>query len=167
MKLGWWVALVALVALGQAACMQMRTRVTATGPWHPPKPPGCSFQMMTALPAANYTEIGVIDVTDNATRIIGRFQHQIAVDVCKLGGDAALAQANGFGYYIKATVLKYVAPPPPVGAMPPPPAHAAATPLAPPPPPIENTAGCHYDTQCKGDRICVEGRCTEPAPAPP
>jgi len=23
-------------------------------------------------------------------------------------------------------------------------------------------AGCHYDTQCKGDRLCREGRCSDP-----
>ncbi len=34
------------------------------------------------------------------------------------------------------------------------------------------SGGCHYDTQCKGDRICVHGECTSPpekktqAPAP-
>lgn len=27
--------------------------------------------------------------------------------------------------------------------------------------------GCEYDTQCKGDRICENGKCTAPAPAAP
>jgi hypothetical protein len=26
-------------------------------------------------------------------------------------------------------------------------------------------AGCAYDTQCKGDRICEDGRCVSPTPA--
>lgn len=26
-------------------------------------------------------------------------------------------------------------------------------------------AGCNFDTQCKGERICVKGECVEPAPA--
>jgi hypothetical protein len=26
--------------------------------------------------------------------------------------------------------------------------------------------GCSYDTQCKGDRICVQGQCVSPPPPP-
>ncbi len=43
-------------------------------------------------------------------------------------------------------------------------APAAAGPASPAVP----TAGCSRDTDCKGDRICVQGACAEPAPkAPP
>ncbi len=43
----------------------------------------------------------------------------------------------------------------------------AATPNA-EPQPTSAPLGCQYDTQCKGDRICHEGRCVDPdrAPAP-
>ena len=27
-------------------------------------------------------------------------------------------------------------------------------------------AGCHFDTQCKGDRICVKGECVSPPAGP-
>src|SRR5690349_11397999 len=37
---------------------------------------------------------------------------------------------------------------------------AAPPPVAPPPAP---TTGCQYDTQCKGERICVQGACVNPA----
>jgi hypothetical protein len=40
-----------------------------------------------------------------------------------------------------------------------PPTVAVAATLAPPP-------GCAKDTDCKGDRICQEGRCTDPARRP-
>jgi hypothetical protein len=26
-------------------------------------------------------------------------------------------------------------------------------------------AGCQYDTQCKGDRVCMKGQCVDPAPS--
>jgi hypothetical protein len=29
-----------------------------------------------------------------------------------------------------------------------------------------NQGGCRYDTQCKGDRICVKGTCVSPSPRP-
>lgn len=28
------------------------------------------------------------------------------------------------------------------------------------------TGGCEYDTQCKGDRVCVDRQCVDPAPKP-
>jgi len=60
------------------------------------------------------------------------------------GGDAAIAYANGYGYYIKATVLKGTGRPAPVSLT-----------SAP-------SGGCTYDTQCKGDRVCVAGACVDP-----
>lgn len=38
----------------------------------------------------------------------------------------------------------------------------SAAPAAP-----DQTAGCRYDTQCKGDRVCVKGECVAPDRAPP
>lgn len=43
---------------------------------------------------------------------------------------------------------------------------AVADPPAAPPAPAVDSGGCKYDTQCKGDRICVEGACVDPAGAP-
>jgi hypothetical protein len=50
---------------------------------------------------------------------------------------------------------------------PPAPPAAPATPPAVPaePAPAPAPQGCQYDTQCKGDRLCVEGQCVDP-PAP-
>jgi hypothetical protein len=49
----------------------------------------------------------------------------------------------------------------PAPADPPIAAAAATAPIAATPP------GCQYDTQCKGERICVEGRCTAPPASAP
>lgn len=51
---------------------------------------------------------------------------------------------------------------------------AAATTAAPAPTPAPvsataaapATGGCEYDTQCKGDRVCVNRQCVDPAPTP-
>ena len=42
---------------------------------------------------------------------------------------------------------------------------AAARAPAPPfsEPKSSTTDGCHYDTQCKGDRVCQEGQCVGPS----
>ena len=57
-----------------------------------------------------------------------------------------------------------VAPPPEPDAAPPsaPPIAEAAEPPPPGAAPSTPLAGCQYDNQCKGDRICVNGHCTDP-----
>ena len=44
-----------------------------------------------------------------------------------------------------------------------------AAPAAPafPARPIPNAGGCQYDTQCKGDRICLNGQCVDRPPTSP
>jgi hypothetical protein len=81
--------------------------------------------------------------------------------VCKAGGDGAIAFANGYGMWIKATVIKRtgVAAAPAPAAAPVASAPAAAIPAA---ASGAEHSGCSYDTQCKGDRICEAGRCVSP-----
>ena len=44
--------------------------------------------------------------------------------------------------------------------------HLAAKPAAVAPPPAA-APGCSFDTQCKGDRVCVHGECVTPPSAAP
>ena len=107
--------------------------------------------MFTTPPEGAWTEVGVIDPAAGHTRL-DRFEKAIAKHVCEAGGDAALVWMNGYGQYIKATVLVAVAPPPQA---------QAPAPVAPVPAPAAQ--GCQYDNQCKGERICVQGACVVPA----
>jgi hypothetical protein len=50
----------------------------------------------------------------------------------------------------------------PAPSRPPPVPTIVVAPPPPPPPPPSPTAGCTKDTDCKGDRICVDGSCTDP-----
>lgn len=140
-----------MVACGPSA------RYTHTGQRHQPKEEDCPIQVFTALPSPEYAEIGVIDVNQFPPTDIQRFKKMATPHVCKAGGDAVLAFANGNGLYIKGTVLKRVAiygpaqPPPPVVVAPPVPGEGGGP------------GGCQYDTQCKGDRVCVDGKCIEPS----
>lgn len=138
-----FVALVAVVAL--AACGT--TQVTATGPSAPSQGGPCDFRLLTALPSGGYVEMGVVetqlgDYGSNAFSTLADFKKEIAPQVCRAGGDMAVAHANGAGIYVRATILK---------------ASGAASSTPPP------AAGCQLDTQCRGQRVCVKGECTDPS----
>jgi len=148
-------------AFGWVSCVLFlgclsRLAATATGPAQPPRPEGCDFEILTTAPPSGFIEIGTIDVVvegDDGTSNLATFKKHIAPQVCHLGGDAALALASGGSYhYLKATVLKRSEGATPVGA-----ATSAA----------DDKHGCEYDTQCKGDRVCIGGSCQEPAPTAP
>ncbi len=131
----------------------VQTSLTRTGPRMPPRPENCEFEMLTGAPAGSYVELGTLDLTAGATTNLGEFRSGIRPQVCRAGGDAAIGIANGNGIYIKATVLKRVDGPT-AGA----PMAGAGMPPAQPP----AASGCSFDTQCKGDRVCVQGACVDP-----
>jgi len=149
-RLRWWIA---LGCVGLAGCGV--PTMTPTGPVQPPRPENCNFQILTTLPADVYAEIAVIDIQAGGYYYTdtGAFKEQIRSYVCKAGGDAALAYANGNGQYIKATVLKLQ------------PKAAPASKSKDTAGADETAGGCKFDTQCKGDRICTEGKCVAPPAA--
>ena len=139
-------------ALSLIACGA--TSVTMTGPTVPPRGDHCKFRVLTTTPAAPFDEIGVIDVQPGAYgadvyRDLSEFKEHIEPYVCQAGGDAAIALANGYGMYIKATIIKV---------------HGASPSRTVPPPPLpaSSLGGCQYDTQCKGERVCRDGECADP-----
>ncbi len=113
--------------------------------------------MYTVPPNKGFVEIGTVDVSQGSSEITSQitdFKRQIRPLVCAAGGDAAIAFANNQGLYIRATILKRE----PVSE----PSAASAS--------AAQELDCHYDTQCKGDRLCEGGRCVSPvvsAPAAP
>lgn len=113
-----------------------------------PREANCDFAILTAYPEG-HAEVASIDVEAYGATVFTRladFQEHIRPYVCEAGGDAAVALANGYGVYIKATVLKRL--PSRVGS----PASLRAAP----------SSGCQHDSQCKGDRVCEAGRCVSP-----
>lgn len=163
-----YVAALAVLALGLGPNCGSTKMTTTTGNKYEPREPTCAFKLVTTLPEGKWEEIAIIDVNPggyghNVFRELEDFQEEIRPKVCEAGGDIALATANGYGMWIKATVLKKGEPTAPADAPAPVEPAASAVAQAPPAAPI----GCGYDTQCKGDRICVEGACVDPKPAPP
>jgi hypothetical protein len=117
---------------------------TAAGPPQAPHPENCDFPILTSTPASGFVEIGTIDF-DGLRRTAQGFKYRIQSDVCAAGGDAVVAMINGKGDYIKATVLKRIE------------ANKVDQSGA-----QSESAGCHFDAQCKGERLCVRGECVDP-----
>jgi len=141
------------------------TNMTPTGPKQESREANCEFQIFTTQPTG-FAEIAAVDVKPggyghNVFTDIADFKEEIRPSVCQAGGDAAIAYANGYGMYIKATILKRLEP-----------GEGAAAPTAEAAPAA--SGGCQFDTQCKGERVCVKGECVDqpsaaaaaPAPAP-
>jgi len=148
-----WSVLLALAGCGGSIS------VSRSGPRQAARPEDCPYRMYTVPPSKGFTEIGVVDVSrgsGEAASEITEFKRQIRPFVCAAGGDAAIAFANNQGLYLRATILKRD-----------PSSEALAVNAA-----VTGDLDCHYDTQCKGDRLCEGGRCVNPiapataAPAP-
>lgn len=141
------------------------TNLTTTGPAQEPRPNECEFDIYTTLPE-HHVEVGTLDVEPggyghNVYTKLDEFKNHIRPYVCRAGGDAALALANGYGMYVKATILKRNLRPKESSPEPeetfPPSLNASS------PDKTGTAGGCSYDTQCKGDRVCVEGKCVDPS----
>jgi hypothetical protein len=134
------------------------TILTLSGPQYRPREPSCEIRVFTTPPVSGFIEIATIDVRSGAYRSnsytrIDDFKDEIRPYVCRAGGDAAIGYANGEGRYITASVLKRVTVPNMAPSSQP---VFSAAPV--------NNFGCHFDTQCKGDRVCVRGVCVDPVP---
>jgi hypothetical protein len=80
------------------------------------KPDDCKVEVLSLPPAQPVDELGIIDFeggTTNSGYRLGvpgtaaELRERLASEVCRVGGDAVLAQVNGLGQYIRATVLRY------------------------------------------------------------
>jgi hypothetical protein len=103
---------------------------------------------LTTPPAAPFIELGIATLGSEVGHWHGELEdvkESIAPLVCRAGGDAAIAFADGGGLssYTRATIIKF---------------GAGATPSVPP----AMDGKCHYDTQCKGQRLCKQGTCVDP-----
>jgi hypothetical protein len=148
----------ALLALF-TSCAGTHLELTPTGPTLPPRGEHCAFQVFTEPPNRPFTELGLleykIEVGGHLDTKLADFEDDIQEHVCAAGGDGAIVY-NEQGVYMRAKVIK-------LGA-------AAGLAASPSPtgsasggsPDSSSAAGCQFDNQCKGDRICVRGECTAP-----
>lgn len=137
------------------------TNLTKSGSPRAPRDPDCHFTMLSLPPDSGYVEVGTIDLHWSRPRDLSDFKRAIQSDVCAAGGDAAIARVNGDGQYIKATVIRRTSYRP-GGAQR---ASAGRKGALGPAKEAPAALGCQYDTQCKGERVCVKGECVAPEPA--
>src|SRR3989442_11173120 len=101
-----------LLAVGCAEAQYTPTSVRAQ-----PKPENCSFDILMTRPQRLFDELGIIDFTGGFVGKTGQragvpdsasaLKDKTARTVCGAGGDAVLAEVNGLGQYIRATVIRY------------------------------------------------------------
>jgi hypothetical protein len=96
---------------GSIGCAGMFTpspdRYAQTGVRQPAKQPTCEYQLISTIPQQPYDELGIIDAYKSQTRETSEFINGIRGLVCAAGGDAAIAEKAGNGFYFKATVIKF------------------------------------------------------------
>jgi hypothetical protein len=103
-------AAVILLLLMPACATSFVTTRTSTGPVTP-SAPHCSFAVLTSRAARPYEELAILDVKPDgmgfSIRNAGDFKKLVEAEVCSLGGDAVFAEINGYGGYVRGTVLRW------------------------------------------------------------
>jgi hypothetical protein len=104
-----------LSALAGCSAQPQYTQTSTKGAAARPK--DCQFDVLTMRPAGAIEQLGIIDFQGGAVSSTGRrnglpdtaadLREKVAPDVCRAGGDAVIAEVNGLGQYLRATVIKY------------------------------------------------------------
>ena len=74
-------------------------------------PENCEFNIYTTAPKKDFDELGVINLVGNwngqLPSTIEEVREQVSKPVCENGGNGVLLwESNGFGYYLRTTVIK-------------------------------------------------------------
>jgi hypothetical protein len=95
-----------LLALALVGCAGYQA--TTSGPARPPHPAGCAFEVATAMPEAGYVELGAIEWQGPKSQLpstLAALHDKAAEQVCAMGGDLVIGQANGDGFFVRGVVL--------------------------------------------------------------
>lgn len=71
-----------------------------------PKPPGCEFMVVGSMPQGNYEEIATVRSAGKGCDDPEEFREAVRADVCKVGGDLVVTEVNGYGDFVRGTVLR-------------------------------------------------------------
>jgi hypothetical protein len=100
---------ITLGALSLFACSGPTMKFSGLGEARPPKPPNCQITVYSSTPTKTYDELGTLRfVYAGNTGFLTELKDvmkAIQPEVCKAGGDAAIARPNEHGTYVTATVL--------------------------------------------------------------
>ena len=101
--------LLGLVAVGAGGCgtqgytMSMSTTSPTTGQAEP-----CDFRVVNIPPQGPFEEIATLTPLDSPASTPEAFKKVVHDDVCRIGGTVVVTEINGFGRYMRGTVLRAV-----------------------------------------------------------
>jgi hypothetical protein len=88
-----------------------RTTTATTATTAPPREAQCRFDILTVAPSRPFDEVGIVEGHASPWGVgvndVDEFREQIARAVCSHGADAVLAEINGFGQYVRGTLIHY------------------------------------------------------------
>lgn len=88
-----------------AGCMSYELTPTTTAPTTSKAP--CDFRVVNLPPHGDYEEIAAL--TPDGRRCAmnpNDFKSAVRDNVCRVGGDVVITEVNGFGCYVRGTVLR-------------------------------------------------------------
>ena len=101
-------AIVAFPVLLLACAMSAPSfKLTKTGAAGLAKPASCDFIIATTKVDRPYDEIAILDRGSTDVGDAAEFKETVRTQVCGLGGDAVIAEVNGYGKYVRGTVLRW------------------------------------------------------------
>lgn len=106
----WFVLAVSLVLSGCGSVVYTKT----TDLQDIDRGASCEFRVLTAVPNEKFQELGVLELNAGLyskgewTTSTSQFKEHARPHVCKAGGDAIIGIVNGYGYYVKGTVIRFV-----------------------------------------------------------
>ncbi|MFY2561204.1 hypothetical protein ACN469_26625 [Corallococcus terminator] len=71
------------------------------------RPATCQVDLFTTRPEGSFVELGVLENRYVPRSTANEFVEAVRSQVCEAGGDAVLAEVNGFGNYIRGTVIRF------------------------------------------------------------
>lgn len=76
------------------------------------KAPSCSFDILMVRPKRKILEIGLLEncrcAGGHPCSNVVEYRQLIRPYVCRAGGDAVVVLVNGFGWYVKGVVVRYL-----------------------------------------------------------
>jgi hypothetical protein len=96
--------------LAACAISKAQYKLSASAPTQPaPHAATCDFRVVNTIPDGKYDEIATLSIdweTGTAAMDPDDFKLRVRPDVCRVGGDVVITEINGYGAYVRGTVLR-------------------------------------------------------------
>ena len=102
-------ALIGVLLLTVLGCTSVEFAKTTQNSYRP-KAATCSFDIVMTRPERKFVELGILEELRCAgpCKKVSDVRTLVQPHVCRVGGDAVIFAANGYGWYVKGIVIKYL-----------------------------------------------------------